>query len=321
MAKQEDLLRLINLIPFLAENQGITVQKAAEFFHSDEKTILKDLDQILMCGVPPYYPSDYIGVYLEENRIYIQFAKHFKRPIRLNLDEALSLRMALESFPQESDSPYKLTIQSLLDKIEDVLPEWEQSEFTNYPSRFQDPHCPVRSKILYTLEKAVKNAQVCRLVYFSPEKESLSSREVESQGLIFHEGFWYLIAYCRLRQKILEFRLDRMKEATLTEEFFVKKEVDLEAYKKASMLPKEALKTQVTLWFHKNVARYIQEEYPKESIQMLPQGHLELKMKIASTRWLFSWLVEYGPMGKILEPDTIRQEYRQLLQKTIARYS
>ena len=272
-----------------------------------------------MCGVPPYFPSDYIGVYLEEDRIYIQFAQHFKRPIRLNLDEAFALRMALESFPLESDSPYRETVESLLKKIETILPEWEQGEFSHYPTLFQDPRQPVRARMLHLLEQGVKQTCVCEIVYFSPEKETLSTRDVEPLGLIFHEGLWYLIAYCRLRENILAFRLDRMKEATLKEEHFQKKEVDLDAFKKAEMLPKN-MKLEVTLWFHKNVARYIREEFANASLRELPQGHLELQLKVASSRWLFSWLIEYGPMGKILAPASLAQEYQQLLQKTLDLY-
>lgn len=319
MAKEEDLLRLITLIPFLAQHPGVTVQEAAEFLHTTEKTILSDLEQILMCGVPPYYPSDYIGVYLEENRIYIQFAKHFKRPIRLNLDEAFALRMALESFPLESDSPYREIVNSLLKKIETILPEWEQEEFSQYPTLFQDPRQPIRAKILHLLEQGVKQTRVCEIVYFSPEKETLTPRLVEPLGLIFHEGLWYLIAYCRLRKNIQAFRLDRIKEACLKDETFQKKEVDLDAFKKAEMLPKK-MHLEVTLWFHKNVARYIQEEFGSETLRELPQGHLQLKLKVASKRWLFSWLVEYGPMGKIVAPTNLAEEYQQLLQKTLYLY-
>ena len=46
MAKEEDLLRLITLIPFLTQHPGVTLKETANFLHTTEKIILNDLDKI-----------------------------------------------------------------------------------------------------------------------------------------------------------------------------------------------------------------------------------------------------------------------------------
>ena len=49
-----------------------------------------------MCGVPPYFPHDYIAFSLDGDRVYIRFADQFRRPVSLNPLEALALKLACE---------------------------------------------------------------------------------------------------------------------------------------------------------------------------------------------------------------------------------
>jgi predicted DNA-binding transcriptional regulator YafY len=320
MAKTRKSLASYHVDSFFSRESGNYDKSDSRISSYDGKNDLERFRSNFDVWSPSLLSKRLYWVYLEEDRIHIQFAQHFKRPIRLNLDEALALRMALASFPLEEDSPYRNTLNSLLQKIETILPEWEQNGFNQYPSIFQDKRKPIRSQILHTLEQGLKESKVCEIVYFSPNHETLTTRQVEVLGLLFHDGLWYLIGYCYLREKTLAFRLDRMKTGSKNGKIFRKKEVDLEAFKKSGLLPDLSQGILATLWFHKNVARYIQEEFPQESLEVLPQGHIELKMRIASPRWLFSWLVEYGPLGRIVSPDSLAQDYRKQLEATLQHY-
>ncbi len=71
------------------------------------ETILADLDAVLLCGVPPYLPNDYIGVVLEGDKIYLSFAEHFRRPVNLTFEETLSLNLALQAAPARPARPAK----------------------------------------------------------------------------------------------------------------------------------------------------------------------------------------------------------------------
>src|SRR5205814_2029123 len=83
--------------------------------------ILSDLDKILLCGVPPYLPDDYIGVYVDDGKVEIRFAEHFRRPVRFTLPEALALKLAIESLPPGGDDAYKDARRLLLEKIGRIL--------------------------------------------------------------------------------------------------------------------------------------------------------------------------------------------------------
>src|SRR3990167_3728028 len=96
----ENIGRILSLIPYIRENPGIPLRDLAHHFGCPPKEIMGDLNRILLCGVPPYLPDDYIGVYIENDCVEINFADHFARPIRLTLQEGLALRVAIESLPK-----------------------------------------------------------------------------------------------------------------------------------------------------------------------------------------------------------------------------
>jgi predicted DNA-binding transcriptional regulator YafY len=49
-----------------------------------------------------------------------------------------------------------------------------------------------------------------------------TERLLDCYGLVYHEGRWYAVGYCHLRQALRVFRLDRMQQVTLREERFAR---------------------------------------------------------------------------------------------------
>ncbi|MCK6460580.1 MAG: protein pafC, partial [Planctomycetes bacterium] len=83
-------LRLyLSLIPLLRERPGITFKEVADHLGMSPHAAQREIPEALMlCGVPPYMPHDYIACYTEEDRVTVRFADHFKRPARITLGEA-----------------------------------------------------------------------------------------------------------------------------------------------------------------------------------------------------------------------------------------
>jgi predicted DNA-binding transcriptional regulator YafY len=74
------------------------------------------------------------------------------------------------------------------------------------------------------VKRAVDRALLGRevlLIEYVNNKGTTTSREVEpSMCLGGRGGHWYLVAWCRLRQDVRVFRLDRVKNAALTGEHY-----------------------------------------------------------------------------------------------------
>src|SRR5204862_3749769 len=93
-------------IPLIQAHQGLTVDELAARTGLSNDTITDEVSRlVMMCGVPPYAPNNYVSIWVEKGRVYIRFAEQFERPVRLVLQEALALLMALK--PHEpGDHPF-----------------------------------------------------------------------------------------------------------------------------------------------------------------------------------------------------------------------
>jgi predicted DNA-binding transcriptional regulator YafY len=74
------------------------------------------------------------------------------------------------------------------------------------------------------VKRAIDRALLGRrvlLIEYGDSRGVISSREVEpSICLGGRGGHWYLVAWCRLREEVRVFRLDRIAKATITDERF-----------------------------------------------------------------------------------------------------
>jgi predicted DNA-binding transcriptional regulator YafY len=68
--------------------------------------------------------------------------------------------------------------------------------------------------------RAVEERRVVRLLYHAYRRESPDPRDVEPVRLVHFGDAWHLAGYCRLRQDMRLFRLDRIDRLELLPERF-----------------------------------------------------------------------------------------------------
>ncbi|WP_248958751.1 helix-turn-helix transcriptional regulator [Sphaerisporangium perillae] len=75
-----------------------------------------------------------------------------------------------------------------------------------------------RAAVARVIEEALLHRRVLRIVY-EARSGAMTEREVEPGVFIGGRGgFWYLVGWCRLREDVRVFRLDRIVSAALTDE-------------------------------------------------------------------------------------------------------
>ncbi|MFM7873555.1 MAG: hypothetical protein ACKO8Y_02915, partial [Actinomycetota bacterium] len=65
-------LRLIDLVPYLVSNPGVSVKETATKFGISVAELLKDLDLLFVCGLPGYTPLELIDLSVEDGVISIR---------------------------------------------------------------------------------------------------------------------------------------------------------------------------------------------------------------------------------------------------------
>jgi proteasome accessory factor C len=310
---------LLLLIPFIAGNQGVTVAEIARHFACSRAEVEENLNRILMCGVPPYLPDNYIGYACEGDRVYLSLAAHMSQPVRLMLEEALGLRLFLQALPRSRGG--RSPVETLLRKIEAALPSGAGKEFRKMSRAIALAQPRRFSAVKFdALRKAVRGMREIEAEYYSASSERLAKHVVRPLGLLDHEGDWYLIALGKRGDRII-LRVDRMKSVIETGKGFEPpKDFDIGKYKvKEVYFPgKKAIACRVK--FSAELAPWVEERYDRRRLRRQKDGSVVLALKAASPEWLFRFLLKFGGDAHLLEPQGLRKEFRKTIDRLMAVY-
>ena len=310
---RERLTRICTLIPYLREHSGVALDDLAEYLDCDPKAVLADLDAILMCGVPPYLPTDYINVAIEGDRVYLQFADQFRRPVRLTLFEALALRLAAASLGGRESTQ----ASDLLRRIDQAMP---------FPLKGSGPHSqerfyfsspsPAQEAKLRQIENAIQARRKLRVDYYTAGRDAMSTRTLRPYALVNNAGIWYLAAFCEKRRAEAPFRVDRIKALKpLALTFHMPEDFDVERYRRSEMYVPSDRDVKVEIRFSPHLARWIQEEMAGQTIHPEPDGGIRLTLFTHSAEWIVSWLMPYEHHAEVLAPPELRERMRRVCSK------
>ncbi len=105
---QEQVQRMLALVPYLTKRDGIAVDDVARDFGVAPSQIVKDLKVLWFCGLPDAVSGDMIDIDMEaldgEGVVKLSNADYLTRPLRLAPHEALALIVALRAL-QEASGP------------------------------------------------------------------------------------------------------------------------------------------------------------------------------------------------------------------------
>ena len=121
MTSQAQVRRLLSLVPYLREHDGIAMTEVAAAFGITLKTLREDLSVLWMCGMPGLAPGDLIDIDMDavdgEGVIHLSNADYLTRPLRLSADEALALVLALRTLREIADPGKREAVDRALKKL------------------------------------------------------------------------------------------------------------------------------------------------------------------------------------------------------------
>ncbi|WP_188187081.1 helix-turn-helix transcriptional regulator [Nonomuraea sp. SYSU D8015] len=195
-----------------------SARELAERFEVSVRTIERDITALQESGVPIYAEPGRKGGYAIDKKMSLP-------PLNFTPAEAVAIAVALS---QAGDQPFGRQARSALRKVVAAMPGPEGELARELARRVQlmspepDPSreiLPLGGEgISRAIEEALLRRRVLSLDYVDA-KGVLTTRDVEPGVFLGGRGgFWYLVAWCRLRDDVRVFRLDRIASATVTNE-------------------------------------------------------------------------------------------------------
>ena len=143
------------------------------------------------------------------------------------------------------------------------------------------------------------------------EFEYRNNKEVyraEPYGLVWNNGFYYFVAYDFKREKIVNYRVDRMKEIRITEESFDKEYFNLAEHvgQCFNMFPGPV--RYLKMKFHKKLLNSIIDRFGIEAdIREYDEDHFSLETRVAITEGLVRWILSWGSDAQVLYPESLKK--------------
>lgn len=191
-----------------------TARQLAARFEVTSRTIARDIAALQQSGVPIMtLPGRGGGYALERGRTLA--------PVSLTATEATALLAAL---PQLAGTPFAHAARSAVHKVLAVLTEGDRALAADLSDRIRLLPCESPAAPPEVLE-ALIGRRMLRLAY-TDRDGVVSDRVVEPLALLAGEH-WYLYAWCRLRDGIRGFRLDRVITADVLSDSVPERQVDL----------------------------------------------------------------------------------------------
>ncbi|WP_337100560.1 helix-turn-helix transcriptional regulator [Paenibacillus sp. YIM B09110] len=304
MSKADNMLSILWL---LRSGKRVTAQQLADNLEIHVRTVYRCIDSLCASGAPIIADSGPNGGY----RLLGEFVDS---PLLFDNEEQKALVHA-SIFAREAGYPFTDALTRAVDKLKRYTNE-EQLEWINRHSSglavIQTPTDSRELELLQRLEEAAARGESLHMDYAKGPELSPGNRVIDPYGIVHWKGIWYMVGFCRLRQEIRNFRVDRIVRLEATDTRFERPAVfSARDFLLRSLLP-ESLDAEtlvmVRLHGHEHALNelckhwlfghaLIERKQPGEALFKL--GELSLKTYVPY------FLLPYGRSLKILEPQML----------------
>ena len=310
----ERLRRLLALVPYVATRRVVGLAETAATFGMTERELIDDLNLawcVELRAPEPYCPID---LSYEDGEISISQAESIARPLRLAVDEASALLVALRMLAETGGD--RDAVNRLIAKIEAAAGVAGAASSQVTIQQFDSPR--VR-RVAATLSGALTAGRRVHLRHYVQSRDEDTERDVDPMRLLVVEGRTYLEGWCRRAESVRLFRLDRVIKVDVLD---VPAEVPEEAEPRdvdAGLFRPSDSDVLAELELGPE-ARWVAESYPCESVTDLPDGRLRIGLRTPDTSWVRRLALRLGEDARVVSPPELADDVRATAAAALAQY-
>jgi len=292
----------------------VRAQDLAKKFEVSVRTIYRDIKTLENAGIP------IIG---EAGSGYSLMDGYKLPPVMFTKEEVLSFITAeklMQKFLHESlgqhyrnamekvRSVLKYSDKNLIENIE------KQIDVYNYHPRTEDK---IRNIIPIILESIAEKKQLT--LEYETVDARISTRTIEVVGVFFEFNYWYIMAFCTLRNDFRQFRVDRILKIFKTQDPFLQEYGQINDYRQ---IP-NGNKTRVRLLVEKRIIGHLvnSKKYYGLVEEIEREDGYEL---IFETEWIKEgfprWLITFADYAEVLEPEFLKESLKDLIENILKKY-
>lgn len=311
------------IILALRQKGKVTAKELADKFEVNIRTIYRDIEALSQMNIPV------VAHYGNEGG-YSLLGDYFISPIVFNKDEVFSLLLTQKLIDMVNIPGYNQYVNTAFLKIRSFVNDDMETELKELENKiafdimYKAPKIQ-KVEIFDLVKKALEKNFKLSMKYFNPHGLEKTERTICPYGMKFEDGAWYIIAYCDLRMEMRWFRVDRIEEATLTDQTFVIQEgFTINDYCNEGIHSKAQSKknTQnIKLKMTKELYHIVKDYYRFKFGQIIEEvDHYIINVVSDKPREYISTAFKFYDGMEILEPLWLREEFREEVQKLFKKY-
>ncbi|MEU4406979.1 MULTISPECIES: helix-turn-helix transcriptional regulator [unclassified Streptosporangium] len=314
MSTADRLPRLLALVPYLMSHPGAQVPEVAKIFGLSEKQLIDDLQLVWMCGLPGHTPGDLIDVSWDGGEIVIDNAETIARPLRLGVDEASALLVALRLLAEMPEFGERDALARVIAKFEQASGEGAAAVSSQVAVEVD-----AAPDALPVVNEALRSRRRLSLRYYVPGRDEITPREVDPMRLVVVDGRPYLSGWCYRAEAVRLFRLDRMLSVDVLDvpadppEDAVADEVTPGVFRPSPT--DELVELELTA-----AGRWVAEYYPCERVEELGEGRVRVALRARDQGWLVRLALRLGDTGRVVSPASLDASVRAAATAALNRY-
>jgi proteasome accessory factor C len=312
------LARLLTMVPWLVNRQGIDLQDAADDLGVTVDQLEADLRLLFLCGYGQM-PDELIEADWEEGRVFVGNADTISRPLRLGVDEAVTLIVGLRALREVPGLGERDAVDRALAKLEAAAGS-AAVPAGRVRAEMADGAQP---EMLADARRAVADRRRVHLRYLVPARDEATERDVDPMRVVGIDGRWYLEGWCHRAEDTRLFRMDRVEELTVLDtDGTPPPQARVRDLSEGTFRPAPD-DLVVTLRLLPGAA-WVADYYPVDAAEQVGAadgGGQLVRLRTADTAWLRRLMWRLGGQGWVVEPEPVVEEVRDGALAALAGYA
>lgn len=310
--------RIDRISAILIQLQSRRVVKAsdiAERFGISLRTVYRDVRSLEEAGIPVIGEAG-VGYSLVDG--------YRLPPIMFTREEATAFLTAEKFVEKMTDASTAAQHKSAMYKVRAILKTAEKDLLESMDASIEVLKSQTQRRInnndhLQPILGAIANKKVLYIDYMAGYSQEKTKREVEPVGIFYLNGYWHLIAFCRMRQDYRDFRADRIRSLAETEHTFEGKHPTLKSYI-AQTASEHRLET-IVMRVDNEMVRYLSDQkyYNGFVSEVQLENQVEMTFLTMSVEGFVRWFMTYGDQSEIVSPDFVKARIKAIAAEIVAR--
>lgn len=278
--------RLFKILYYLLDKGTVTAPELAKKFEVSVRTIYRDIDMLSGAGIPVYTTTGHGGgIHLFDNFV-------LKKSL-LSEQEMQDILIGVQSL---SAVQYPDTDGVIFQIAES---DWIEIDFSRWGSIVEK-----EKQYFEMLKRSILGRQEIQFLYYNSLGE-VSQRRCQPLKMVYKDKAWYLYAYCLKRNDYRLFRISRIKELLVTDQYFKSHSEMKESV--FSLMEEMGKPITIELSFPKEVSYRVYDTFEDDVIKWNGQ-EIRVNVTLPETEWLYSFIMSFGNQISILYPISLKEK-------------